>query len=158
MIKVDVRVILFHLIAVVLSVMICNDSFCGFTEADVDSATREVNRPFRQEAEESLGVVPNKNIIIEEDTDINLIEVSDGEYIGQHLDYRGAKMVVEVDVKDHRIRNIKVFGRDDVYVDMAKGVVREVIKHQSIKVDTVTGATVSSQSILKAIKNALTGN
>jgi uncharacterized protein with FMN-binding domain len=40
---------------------------------------------------------------------------------------------------------------------MAKGVARNVIDEQSLQVDAVTGATITSKAFLKAIENALTG-
>ncbi|MGB3111376.1 MAG: FMN-binding protein, partial [Candidatus Omnitrophota bacterium] len=62
----------------------------------------------------------------------------------------------EVRVRDHRITDIKVFeDRESEYVEQAKGVTKNVIKEQSLKVDTVTGATITSRAILKAIENAL---
>lgn len=125
------------------------------TKADVDRATREVNRPIREEIENRLEKIPAAPLIEEDIGDIDLSVVPDGIYIGECPDYMGTQVKVRVTVKDHRILNVKVFGRDNLYVEMAKGVIGKVMEKQSLRVDAVTGATKTSRAILGAIKDAL---
>ncbi|MGB2630745.1 MAG: FMN-binding protein [Candidatus Omnitrophota bacterium] len=88
--------------------------------------------------------------------DIDLSKIPDGVYKGKCRYYGMFTCEVEVRVRDHRITDIKVFeDRESEYVEQAKGVTKNVIKEQSLKVDTVTGATITSRAILKAIENAL---
>lgn len=89
--------------------------------------------------------------------EVDLTRISDGVYKGKCRYYGMFTCEVEVEVKDHRITDIKVFeGRESEYVEAAKGVTKNVIREQSLKVDAVTGATVTSNAILRAIENALT--
>jgi len=88
-------------------------------------------------------------------SDIDLADVPDGEYEGKH-EYMGFTCRVKVKVRGHRITDVEVEeDRDDEYVDKAKGMVDNMIREQSLDVDTVTGATFSSRAILKAAENAL---
>ena len=87
--------------------------------------------------------------------EIDLSRVPDGVYKGEQ-DYFGFTCRVEVTVKDHRMVDVKVYeDRESEYVEKAKDVAQNVLREQSLKVDTVTGATVTSKAILKAIENAL---
>jgi len=63
---------------------------------------------------------------------------------------------VTVRVKDHRITDIDVFeARGGKYVENAEKVTRNILEKQSLDVDTITGATVTSRAIIKAVDNAL---
>lgn len=64
---------------------------------------------------------------------------------------------VEVDVQDGVIQNIRILRHQNGLGSSAESIVDEVVAAQSLQVDTVSGATFSSQTILKAIENALTG-
>ncbi len=87
---------------------------------------------------------------------IDLSGVPDGVYIAEERYYGFFTCRVEVTVKNHRITDIKVHeGRKSEYVDQAKTVVEDVIAKQSLQVDAVTGATVTSEAILRAIGKAL---
>lgn len=65
---------------------------------------------------------------------------------------------VEIALEDKEIKDIKVLsmnetpGIGDNAIDQ---VITDVIKYQSIAVDTVAGATISSNGVLEAIKNAI---
>ena len=92
----------------------------------------------------------------QEAKDVDLSKLPDGVYKGKCRYYGIFTCEVEVKVRNHRITDIKVFeDRESEYVEQAKGVAQNVIKEQSLEVDTITGATVTSRAILKAIKNAL---
>ncbi|MEA3488959.1 MAG: FMN-binding protein [Candidatus Omnitrophota bacterium] len=97
-----------------------------------------------------------KQVMNMEIGDVDLSRVPDGEYKGK-CDYMIFTCRAEVSVRNHRITGIKLFeDRDSKWVEQAKGVARDVLREQSLKVDTVTGATITSKAFLKAIRNALT--
>ena len=88
--------------------------------------------------------------------DVNLNSISDGEYTGKcDVDFIKAEVIVEV--KDNKISNIKLVEHKNGRGKKAEGIINEVKAKNSLKVDTVTGATNSSKVILKAIEVALEG-
>ena len=85
------------------------------------------------------------------------IALADGVYNGTGDGFRG-KTKVAVTVQGGYMTEIKVlsFQDDDKYFSRAKKtIIPAVISAQSVEVDTVSGATYSSQGILEAILNAL---
>lgn len=82
---------------------------------------------------------------------------ADGTYIGE-ADGFGGKIVAEVTIAGGAITEIKVTGDNEteglgsVAVEKLPGKIVEV---QSLEVDTVSGATVSSKAVLLAVSNAL---
>lgn len=91
--------------------------------------------------------------------DIDLSKIKDGTYEGQANGYRGL-VKVSVTVKDHKITAIKVISNSDdaaFFNRASTGVIKNILAKQSLKVDVVSGATYSSNGIIKAVKNALTG-
>ena len=91
--------------------------------------------------------------------DIDLSKIKDGTYEGQANGYRGL-VKVSVTVKGHKITAIKVLSNSDdaaFFNRASAGVIKNILAKQSLKVDVVSGATYSSNGIIKAVKNALTG-
>lgn len=91
--------------------------------------------------------------------DIDLSKIKDGTYEGQANGYRGL-VKVSVTVKDHKITAIKVLSNSDdaaFFNRASAGVIKNILAKQSLKVDVVSGAIYSSNGIIKAVKNALTG-
>jgi len=87
--------------------------------------------------------------------DVDLASLRDGTYQGAFSKGRWTYNV-SVAVKDHRITAIKLVDdkmkpADKVNTEQ----INRVLAKQSLKVDTVTGATVNSKALLKAIENAL---
>lgn len=81
----------------------------------------------------------------------------DGVYSGEGTGF-GGNIQVEVAVRDGVIAEINILGadgEDGAYLDMAKGVMDEILSGQTIEVDTISGATFSSGGILEAVKQAL---
>ena len=70
------------------------------------------------------------------------------------MDFIAAK--VEVDIKDKKISNIKLLEHKNERGGKAEVIPERVVEAQSLKVDTISGATNSSKVILEAIQNALT--
>lgn len=94
-----------------------------------------------------------KNIQIE---NIDLSNIEDGVYNGNYNFNGLVKVEVEVSVKNSAISDIKLLRHDNGRGKDAEKIPEDVIKAQSLNVDTISGATVSSKVILKAIENALT--
>ena len=85
-------------------------------------------------------------------------DLEDGVYQGTGTGYRG-DITVAVKIKDKQIASIEILSAsdDEPFFGRAKGLIDQIIKKQSTKVDTVSGATYSSKGIISAVKNALTG-
>ena len=83
------------------------------------------------------------------------LELADGLYTGTGRGYNG-EITADVTIKDRKITDISVFSNDDrPYFDNAMAVTDDVIAAQDVDVDTVSGATVSSNGILEAVADAL---
>lgn len=81
----------------------------------------------------------------------------DGTYTGTADGFR-PNMQLSVTIKSNKITNISVVSTNDSqgYFDQAFNTVsNEIIKAQSTNVDTVSGATYSSNGVINAVKNAL---
>lgn len=88
---------------------------------------------------------------------IDISSLADGVYSGTGTGFRG-DVAVSVTVADGQIMSITVESNvdDEPYFSRAQsGVVGEILSQQSIAVDTVSGATFSSNGILEAVANAL---
>lgn len=86
--------------------------------------------------------------------DVNLREVKDGTYQGS-CDASLVAADVNVTVKEHKITDITLLRHKNDKGQKAEVMPQKVVKAQSLKVDTVSGATNSSKVILKAIETAL---
>jgi Polyferredoxin len=83
--------------------------------------------------------------------------MADGVYEGTGTGFKG-NMTVEVTVKNQQITGIEVTGTNDdaKWFDRAYNtVVSNIIKNQTVDVDSVSGATYSSMGIKQAVSNAL---
>ncbi len=86
--------------------------------------------------------------------DVVLSDIPDGLYQGD-FDYSGFTYTVAVVVKERTIKDIKVLEtRDDEYAKKAEAVIDRVLKAQSLKVDAITGATLTSKVLLKSVERA----
>lgn len=82
------------------------------------------------------------------------LEQEDGRYSGS-FDFRRWSNQLEIVVEDGTITEIGVL--DDIMVvdgELAGKIFTQVLEKQSLKVDIVAGATVSSKAYLKALENA----
>lgn len=86
---------------------------------------------------------------------VDISQVPEGNYRGEATD-GPVKAVVVVEVKEGRIVSIVLEHHWTMMGKPAERIPDDVIRTQSLQVDTVSGATVSSRAILKAIANALT--
>lgn len=84
----------------------------------------------------------------------DLLSVQDGNYIGEYS-ITPVHVKVEVSVSNHRITNITILQHDDGLGSTAESIVNYVVQEQSLDIDAVLGATVSSKCILKAVENTI---
>jgi uncharacterized protein with FMN-binding domain len=84
----------------------------------------------------------------------DITQIPDGIYEGY---YEGGpvKVLLEITVKDHQMINIQIKKHDHGRGDKAEAITESILKAQSLDVDIITGATVSSKAILKAAEKAL---
>ena len=80
--------------------------------------------------------------------------IADGTYIGV-CQNKILFAVVQVEIQDHEIVNIEVIEHKTAYMAQAKQIAEAVCDEQSLKVDAISGATLTSDTVLKAIENAL---
>lgn len=86
---------------------------------------------------------------------IDLSTISDGTYKGKYV-YAQFPYRVEVQVVNKRIEQIIILNnRASNYGKKAEAIADQVIKSQSIQVDVISGATISSKALLKAIECSL---
>lgn len=81
----------------------------------------------------------------------------DGTYTGSGKGF-GGNISVKVTVKDGKIKSIDVTsasGETASYFSKAKGIIPKMISKQTTNVDVASGATYSSNGIIKAVRNAL---
>lgn len=78
----------------------------------------------------------------------------DGDYIGE-CDVNLIYAKVRVTVANEKITDIEILKHKNERGAQAEIVTNQIIKEQKIDVDTVSGATNSSQVIKKAVENAL---
>lgn len=85
-------------------------------------------------------------------------DLADGVYKGSATGFSGS-VTVAVTIMDKKITSIDILSStdDEAFFNRAKGVIDRIISSQSFDVDVVSGATYSSNGIIKAVKNALTG-
>lgn len=85
-------------------------------------------------------------------------DIDDGIYQGTGTGYSGS-ITVAVTVKDKQITAIDILSSTDdaEFFTRAKKVIDLIIEGQTLDVDVVSGATYSSNGIINAVKNALTG-
>ena len=87
-------------------------------------------------------------------SNLNMANITDGIYVGEYS-LTPVYVEVEVSVTEHKITNIKIIEHENGLGGKAEKIVDNVISRQSLEVGAVSGATVSSKCIIKAIENAL---
>jgi uncharacterized protein with FMN-binding domain len=87
--------------------------------------------------------------------DIDMQKVGDGVFRGD-AETTMVKATVEVTVKEHKISDVKITRHENGKGAPAEVIVSDMVKENTYDVDAVSGATMSSQVIKKAVYNALT--
>ena len=85
---------------------------------------------------------------------VDLNTVADGEYIGV-CQNKILFAVVNVEIQNHKIIGIEVVEHKASYMEQAEQIAGAVCSEQSLEVDAISGATLTSDTVLKAIENAL---
>ena len=85
---------------------------------------------------------------------VDLKKVSDGSYTGE---YKAGPVlaIVSVNVKNNKISDVKIVKHECGLGKKAEKITNEIEKSQSLNVDVISGATLSSKVILKAAETAL---
>lgn len=99
------------------------------------------------------------NVQEEEAKEVVQGNYEDGVYTGSAQGY-GGLVTVQVTVEKGQIVSVKILSADGEttsFFNRAMNVIEEVLTKQSWQVDIISGATYSSNGILGAIQNALTG-
>ena len=84
----------------------------------------------------------------------DLTDISNGEYIGEYS-VAPVRVKVSVTIADHEITGIKILEHDNGLGSAAESIVNDIVAAQSLETDAISGATVSSRCILKAVENAI---
>lgn len=100
----------------------------------------------------TIGLKKVKNEYVES---IDLSTVEDGEYTGEYENYRWSN-IVEVTVENHEITSIKIIeSGNQSQGKLLDEIIDKVIDEQNVDIDTIAGATATTNSVLKAIEDAL---
>ena len=87
----------------------------------------------------------------------NIYFADDGIYEGSG-DGFGGEIKVRLTVKDNKLEKVEILSAENEtkdYLESAKKILDDVIDKQSVDVDTVSGATLSSNGIISAMKDAI---
>lgn len=82
----------------------------------------------------------------------------DGTYTGSGTGFRNGTTTVKVTIKNGAIASIETVSSDDTpnfYERVEQNIFSQIVSSQSSSVDTVSGATYSSNGIMEAVQNAL---
>lgn len=88
------------------------------------------------------------------DAAYNLAQLPDDTYLGS-CENGIVKAQVAVDVRDNAISDVRITKHQNGLGSAAEAIVKDVVAQQSVEVDAIAGATMSSETILKAVENAL---
>jgi uncharacterized protein with FMN-binding domain len=88
---------------------------------------------------------------------VDLSKIADGTYPGS---FRRGRFFysVEVAVKDHRIQAAKSTGSRQAMNAVIEQILERIVQRQSVSVDTVSGASLTTKAVSKAVENALTSD
>ena len=87
-------------------------------------------------------------------SNIDITAVRDGVYIG-NADNGLVRASVSVEVNNGAIQNISILEHDNLLGKSAEKIVDSIVEQQSLDVDAITSATYSSDTLRKAVENAL---
>ncbi len=87
-------------------------------------------------------------------SNIDLKNVSNGSYIGEYSTSL-VKAKVKVNIKNNKIISIDIIEHKCGMGKKAEEITKEIEESQSLDVDLITGATLSSKVILKAVQVAI---
>ena len=85
---------------------------------------------------------------------VDLSQVADGRYQGSFKKGRFS-YAVQVEVKDHRIQAAASTGSAQAQNEVVKRILARIVEAQSVPVDTVSGASLTTKAVSKAVQSAL---
>jgi uncharacterized protein with FMN-binding domain len=85
---------------------------------------------------------------------VDLAGIEDGVYTGSFRKGRFSYSV-EVTVKDQRIQAVKSTGKPQAQEAVVRQIFARIVEVQSVQVDTVSGASLTTKAVSKAVENAL---
>jgi len=85
---------------------------------------------------------------------VDLAGIEDGVYSGSFRKGRFSYSV-EVTVKDHRLQAVKSTGGRQAQDAVIQQIFARIVEVQSVQVDTVSGASLTTKAVSKAVENAL---
>lgn len=118
----------------------------------------EPSKDKKQQVSERVTDAETENAAEDTQTATGSFELADGVYKGSATGFSGP-VTVAVTIMDKKIISIDILSStdDEAFFNRAKAVIDRIIASQSFDVDVVSGATYSSNGIIGAVKNALTG-
>lgn len=87
-------------------------------------------------------------------SNVEIATIRDGVYTGS-ADNGLVKASVSVEVSNGTLLNISILEHEHLLGKKAEKITGSIIAQQSLEVDTITSATHSSKTLLKAVENAL---
>ncbi len=87
-------------------------------------------------------------------TNIDASTIKDGVYVGS-ADNGLVKAAVSVEISNGKIVNVSILDHDNLLGKPAEKIVDSIVEQQSLDVDAIASATYSSDTIRKAVENAL---
>lgn len=118
----------------------------------------EPSKDKKHQVSERVTDTETENAAEDTQTATGSFELADGVYKGSATGFSGP-VTVAVTIIDKKITSIDILSStdDEAFFNRAKAVIDRIIASQSFDVDVVSGATYSSNGIIGAVKNALTG-
>ena len=86
--------------------------------------------------------------------EVNLNRIEDGVYRGKS-ETTLVKVEVEVEVKNHKIIRIDILKHEHGRGEKAEQIIGDMLERNTYNVDTISGATVSSEVIKSGVSDAL---
>lgn len=104
-------------------------------------------------ATSTAGEIPTTGKILSENS-----VYKDGEYTASATGYSGG-LKVKVKIEDDKIQSVEIISHNEVgkqyYEEAMEIIPKAIVEAQSAEIDTLTGATKTSQGIIKAVNKAL---
>lgn len=118
----------------------------------------EPSKDKKHQVSERVTDTETENAAEDTQTATGSFELADGVYKGSATGFSGP-VTVAVTIMDKKITSIDILSStdDEAFFNRAKAVIDRIIASQFFDVDVVSGATYSSNGIIGAVKNALTG-
>ena len=98
----------------------------------------------------------NDGVYTESGSEVSTDNLKDGEYEGAATGY-GGPLAVRITIKGGKLTDIKVVSHTETpeYFSRASAVIGKILNSGNVNVDSVSGATISSNAIKKAVADAL---